>query len=232
MPDSTTEITAWPAVELTPAGAQVNVFANVAAPQHLWLPTARLDWQLTPKNTFVASYTGLHNSPRNIGVGGPALAETGYDSQRYDHTLRLSDVTNATRSLMHEDRVSFRWFGEGDIPSSTAPQVQVAGAFTGGGATLGPQHLSEFRLEIDDDIVLVTAHHTLKFGTQFFFNDEHRRLPTNFNGTYIFFAAEPLPCSTPPIILFPVKRQPSRVSSSIAVLNSASPTERPPLTSV
>ena len=174
------------AVELTSAGAQVNVFANVATPQHLWLPTARVDWQLTPKNTFIASYTGSHNNLQNIGVGGTALAETGYNSQRYDHTLRLSDITTATASLMHEGRVSLRWFGEQDTPASTAPRVQVAGAFTGGGATLGAQHLSEFRLEIDDDIVLSTARHTLKLGTQFFFNDEHRRLPTNFNGTYIF----------------------------------------------
>ena len=174
------------AVELDPVGTQVNIFANVATPQRLWLPTARVDWQLTPKNTFIAGYTGSLSNLQNIGVGGTALAETGYSSRRYDHTLRFSNITAASASLMHEGRVSFRWFGEDDTPNSTAPQVQVAGAFTGGGATLGAQKLNEFRLEVDDDIVLNTAHHTLKFGTQFFLNDERRRLPTDFNGTYIF----------------------------------------------
>ncbi len=49
---------------------------------------------------------------------------------------------------MHEARVSLRWDGETDTPISTAPQVQVAGAFTGGGATLGPQRLREFNMEV------------------------------------------------------------------------------------
>ena len=47
------------------------------------------------------------------------------------------------RRLMHETRVSFRWDGETDTPISTAPQVSVAGAFTGGGATIGPQRIRE-----------------------------------------------------------------------------------------
>ena len=82
--------------------------------------------------------------------------------------------------------LSFRWDGETDVPNSTAAQVNVAGAFTGGGATIGQQRLKELNIEADDDAILTTKHHTMKFGTQFMLYDEHQQLTTNFNGTYTF----------------------------------------------
>jgi Carboxypeptidase regulatory-like domain len=174
------------AFTLDSAGNTVNTIANVATPQRLWLGTARLDWQLGAKNTFITSYSGNVNHLENLGVGGGSLAETGYDSEKYEHMFRLSDVTTANAHLMHEARVSLRWDGETDSPVSTAPQVQVAGAFTGGGATIGPQQLHEFNLEADDDAILTTKSHTMKFGTQMMLYGEHQQLTTNFNGTYTF----------------------------------------------
>ena len=174
------------AITLDSAGNEVATTENVAAPQRLWLGTARLDWQLGAKNTFIASYSANVNSLQNVGVGGESLAETGYDSGTYEHMFRLSDVTTASTHLMHEARVSFRFDGETDVPNSTAPQVNVAGAFTGGGATIGQQRLREFNLEADDDAILTTKHHTMKFGTQFMLYHENQQLTLNFNGTYTF----------------------------------------------
>ncbi len=174
------------AVQLNAAGAQVPVAANVAAPQRLWQPTARVDWQLGPKNTLIVSYTGNSSNLRNVGVGGQTLAESGYDAQSYDHTGRVVDVTTVNAHLMHEARASFRFFGQTETPLSTGPQVQVAGAFTGGGSSSGPLHYNRFRMEVDDDFVLTTKAHTLKGGTQFFLNNDHRTLTNNFNGSYTF----------------------------------------------
>jgi len=174
------------AITLDDTGNLINTVANVATPQRLWIGTARIDWQLSPKNTFIASYSANVNHLQNVGVGGTALAETGYTSGQYEHMLRLSNITTVSSHLMHEARLSLRWDGETDVPVSSAPQVQVAGAFTGGGTTLGPQRLREFNIEADDDAILTTKNHTLKFGTQFMVYDEHQQLTTNFNGTYTF----------------------------------------------
>jgi hypothetical protein len=174
------------AVTLDSAGNPTSSNANIATPQRLWIGTSRLDWQLGQKNTFIASYSANVNHLQNVGVGGTSLAETGYDSEKYDHVFRLSDVTTASAHLMHETRLSFRWDGETDAPVSTAPQVQVAGAFTNGGSTLGPQRLREFSVEADDDAILTTKNHTLKFGTVLMFYNEHQQLTTNFNGIYTF----------------------------------------------
>jgi hypothetical protein len=100
--------------------------------------------------------------------------------------LRFTDVTTVSSHLMHEARLSLRWDGETDEPNSTATQVQVAGAFTGGGSNLGGRRLGEFNVEFDDDAIWTTKKHSFKFGLQSNLYDEHDRLTTNFNGTYIF----------------------------------------------
>lgn len=185
------------AITLGATGNQVNTIANVATPQRLWLPTARLDWQFGSRNTVIASYTGSVNSLRNLGVGGTSLTENGFNSERYDHTLRLSAITTVSTHLMQEARVSLRWDGETDSPTSSASEIAVAGAFTGGGAALGPQQLHELRLEGDDDVILTTTHHVIKFGIQSFTSREHHELTTDFNGTYIF-GGGPAPNLTAP----------------------------------
>lgn len=174
------------AVTLDPAGNTVGTIANVATPQRLWLGTARLDWQLGARNTFITSYSANVNSLQNLGVGGVSLAETGYDSGKYEHMLRASDITVLSPRLMHEARLSLRWDGRNDSPISTAPQVQVAGAFNGGGATRGPRQLHEFNVEFDDDAILTAKHHSMKFGTQLMLYHENQQLTTNFNGIYTF----------------------------------------------
>ncbi len=164
----------------------VATVQNVPATQALWVGTSRVDWQLGPKNTFIASYSANVNHLQNVGVGGTSLASTGYDSGQYEHMLRFSNITTISPKAMHEVRVSFRWDGETDVPMSTAAQVQVAGAFSGGGSTLGPQHLREFNVEADDDAILTPKNHTIKFGTQLMTYSDQQRLTTDFNGFYTF----------------------------------------------
>ncbi|HEY4356228.1 MAG TPA: TonB-dependent receptor [Acidobacteriaceae bacterium] len=174
------------AITLDSAGNAVSTVGNVATPQRLWLGTLRFDWQLTPKNTFIATYDLNRNHLSNVGVGGTSLAETGYDSQQFSHTLRLTNITTASAQLMHEARLEMDWNGEDDIPASSAAQIQVAGAFTGGGATVGRQKLREFEIEFDDDAILNTKKHLMKFGIQTDTFFERKRLTTNFNGSYLF----------------------------------------------
>jgi hypothetical protein len=174
------------AFTLNSSGAQTPLIANVATPQRLWLGTARFDVQLGPRNTFITTYSANVNHLSNVGVGGTNLAETGYDSLTYEHMFRVSNVTTASAHLMVETRASFRFDGELDNPNSSAPQVQVAGAFTSGGASLGAKRSREFNFESDDDAIYSTKSHTFKFGTFLNTFTEHQQLPTNFNGTYIF----------------------------------------------
>jgi hypothetical protein len=174
------------AITVDAAGQQTPVLQTVAAPQQLWIGDAKVDWQLGPKNTFIASIDNYNNDVQNVGVGGTSLIETGYESRRYDYNLHLTEVTTVSPKIMHEARIGFEFDGYNDTPNSTAPQVSVSGAFTGGGSTLGAAHEGEMWSTIIDDAILSTKNHLIKVGIQPEFIDIHQHVPTNFNGAYTF----------------------------------------------
>ncbi len=174
------------AVTLNSAGSPVATVANVPTPQSLWEGEARLDWQLGSRNSLVSTLSSNVNQLSNVGVGGTMLAETGYNSHQYDHVLRFFDLTSVSTHLVNEARVSLQWDGQDATPTSSAPQLTVAGSFTGGGSTLGAQRLREFNLEADENAIFNSKKHTLKMGTQLMLYAEHPQLTNNFNGTYTF----------------------------------------------
>jgi hypothetical protein len=180
------EIAVVNAITLDSAGNQTSSVANVPTPQRLWIGNARIDAQLGPKNIAFVSYSANVDHLSNVGVGGTSLLATGYDSQTYDQVLRFSDTTTISPNLLHEGRVSIDFRGEIDVPTSNAPQVEVVGAFTGGGADIGQQRIRQIRTEWDDDFIFTKGKHSLKAGLQLFDYVEHQTLTTNFNGTYIF----------------------------------------------
>jgi hypothetical protein len=174
------------AVSLDSAGNSVNVIANVPTPQTLWEGSARLGWMPNAKHNLTATYTAAVNSLHNVGVGGAVLQEAGYDSQQQEHTLRFTDLQTLSARMVHESRVGYTWRMRDDAPHSTAPSLQVAGAFTGGGAVTQALRSHQRDLEIDDDILYTRGKHSLKAGVQLLNTTLDDSLPTNFNGQYIF----------------------------------------------
>ena len=174
------------AITVDNAGNQTPFLQDVPAPQHLWVGSARVDWQLGPKNTFIVSVDTFNNDRQNQGVGGTSLASTGYDRTDYDYNLHLTDVTIISPKIMHEARVGFEWDGQTETPNSLAPQVSVAGAFTGGGSTLGPYKEREMWSTVIDDVIIQTKNHLLKIGIQPEVVSLHTHATNNFNGSYTF----------------------------------------------
>jgi hypothetical protein len=174
------------AITVDSAGNESPIIQDVATPQRLWVGNARVDWQLGPKNTFIASLSTYNNDRRNQGVGGTSLAETGYERTDYDTNLHLTDVTTISPKIMHEARVGLEWDGQRNTPNSLAPQVSVAGAFTGGGSTFGQFAQRELDAELIDDAIIQTKSHLIKVGIQPEFITIHTVATNNFNGTYTF----------------------------------------------
>jgi hypothetical protein len=159
---------------------------TVGAPQALWIGMARGDWQASQRNTITASLNAYHNHFVNLGVGGMTLPEGGFDEVRYDYTIHFTVVTTISPRLLHEARIGSEIDGRTDTPNSTAPEIDVAGDFTGGGNTVQTKRLDEKYNTVDDDVIFTTNHHLLKAGIQAEILNQHKRLPINFNGTYIF----------------------------------------------
>lgn len=163
---------------------------NVPTPQSLWVGSVRFGWLPTPQNNVTLSYIANVSTISNVGTGGIMLEQAGFENQRAEHVVHLSDVQTLSPSLVHESRIGYTWRYTTDTPNSLEPSLQVAGAFTGGGSTVQFTRIHERDLEIDDDVIFSHGKHTVKAGVEAKDIALADALPTNFNGTYIFGGGE------------------------------------------
>ena len=157
----------------------------------MWEASARFGLTITPKNNFTASYTANVSGLTSEGVGGTVLPEAGYSSVQSEHVLHASNLSTISAHLVHETRLGYTWRYRTDTPNSTAPSIQVAGSFTGGGAPTGSLRSHERDLELDDDVLYSRGKHSLKAGIELIDTSLHDALPSNFNGTYVFGGGAP-----------------------------------------
>jgi hypothetical protein len=174
------------AVVLNSQGEETPLSENVPAPQRLWIGSARTDWQWNAKNMLAATYSTNMNNSDNVGSGGLVLQEAGYGSTVNEQDLRLTDIFTLSPTLLHETHIGFTWKNTTDVPLSTASSLQVAGAFTGGGATAGHLQNRERDLEIDDDILWTHHKHSVKIGVASLGILVHDVDPDTFNGAFVF----------------------------------------------
>jgi hypothetical protein len=174
------------AVVLDSQGDETPANENISAPQRLWIGSVRTDWQLTPKNMLAATYSANVNDSDNVGSGGLVLAEAGYNSTVGEQNLRLTDVFTLSPTLLHETHIGFTWKNTTNVPLSIAPSLQVAGAFTGGGATAGHLKNRERDLEVDDDVMWSHHKHQVKIGVASLGILVHDYDPDTFNGAFVF----------------------------------------------
>ena len=159
---------------------------TIAAPQRLWIASVRGDWQATSRDVATLSFSSNVNDLGNQGLGGLTLAEAGYSSVVSEYDLRLSNTLTPNANLLHETRIGYSWKHTSQTPLSSSPTLQVAGYFSGGGATSQNLNDRENDLEMDDDAMIIRGKHTLKFGAQSLGIFVHDYDPSNFNGAYVF----------------------------------------------
>jgi hypothetical protein len=174
------------AVVLNSQNEETPLSQSVAAPQRLWIGSVRTDWQLSPKNMLAATYSANVNNSDNVGSGGLVLEEAGYGSTVSEQDLRLTDIFTVSPTLLHETHIGFTWKNTTDVPLSTAPSLQVAGAFIGGGATAGHLQDRERDLEVDDDVLWTHHKHSVKIGVASLGILVHDVDPDTFNGAFVF----------------------------------------------
>jgi hypothetical protein len=174
------------AVTLDANNDQAPLLRTIAAPQRLWIASARGDWQATSENVATLSFSSNVNHLDNQGIGGLTVVEAGYSSVVSEYDLRFANTLTPNANLLHETRIGYSWKRIGQTPLSSAPALQVAGYFTGGGATSQNLDDGEHDLEVDDDVMIIRGKHSLKFGAQSLGIFVHDYDPNNFNGAYVF----------------------------------------------
>jgi hypothetical protein len=174
------------ATTLAADGGPAPLHQAVAAPQRLWIGSARDDWQLTPKDVAAISYSANVNQLGNQGAGGQTLVEAAYSSLVSEYDLRLSNTFTFSPNALIETRAGYSWKRTSETPNSSAPSLLVAGDFTGGGATSQDMNDRERDLELDTDALITRGKHAVKFGAQSLGNFVHDYDPDTFNGAFVF----------------------------------------------
>jgi hypothetical protein len=174
------------AITLGSDNAPAPLEQTVSAPQRLWIGSVRGDWQVSSNDLGTLSYSANVNNLANQGVGGLVLVDAGYSSQVSEYDLRFSNALTLNPNQLNETRIGYSWKRTAEISLSTAPAFEVAGFFTGGGATSQNLNDRERDLEIDDDMILTHGRNTVKFGAQALGYFVHDYDPDTFNGAYVF----------------------------------------------
>lgn len=174
------------AITLDTDGNQTPLHETVSAPQRLWIGSVRGDWQASAKDVATLSFAANVNNLGNQGVGGLTLPEAGYSSLMGEYDLRLTNTQTFNANLLHETRIGYTWKRTEQMPLSAAPSLEVAGYFTGGGATSQNLNDRERDLEIDDDVMFTHSKHSFRVGTQSLGFFVHNYDPDTFNGAYVF----------------------------------------------
>ncbi|MGO9324690.1 MAG: carboxypeptidase regulatory-like domain-containing protein [Terracidiphilus sp.] len=174
------------AVTLDSSGDPSPFEQTVPAPERLWIASARGDWQATSRDVVTASFSTNINTLGNQGIGGLVLPEAGYSNRVSEDDLRFTNTCAPSPNLLDQTRIGYTWKRTEQSPLSTAPSLQVAGYFTGGGATSQNLNDRERDLEIDHAVMITRGKQEIRFGAQSIGIFMHDFDPNTFNGAYVF----------------------------------------------
>ncbi len=173
---------------LNPATLAIEPFSQaVPTPRTRLNIGPRLDYQVTPTNTLNIRYQFWRDDQSNFGLtNGFSLASLGYKALSKEQTLQIGDTQVFGTNVVNETRFQFLHDPTEDTPVSSAPQVRVLGAFTGGGSGLGLINDTQNHYEIQNYTQWLHKTHTIKFGVRFREITDDSIAHSGFNGTYTF----------------------------------------------
>lgn len=173
---------------------------NVANPRGRTNVSPRLDYAISKNNTLTARYQFFRDTEDNNGVGQFNLPSQGYNEISDEHTIQIGDTQVYGSKIVNETR--FQYLREADTQNalSTAPTVNVRGAFGGGGNNQGTiaDHTNHY--EFQNYTSLIHGNHTIKFGARVRALQDSNYSTSSFNGTFTFSSlngATNLTCHTP-----------------------------------
>ena len=146
----------------------------------------RADFQLSKNNVLSATYQYWKNSNTNDGIGQFSLPAQAYNSAGEENEFHLNDTQVVSARTVTQTRFRYERQTTNQIPFSVDPAVNVLGAFTGGGNTLGKALVTENNYELQSLTAMSLGKHNLTFGGQLIATDQSQNTTSGYNGTFTF----------------------------------------------
>ena len=159
---------------------------NVPYPKNHYFLSGRAFHDYAQGNQFWAGYSYEHETTRNEEVGGNVLPEAGANTLFFEHEINVGHVYVASPSLVNALHFLVGHYDRQTHSISNAPQIEVSGAFTGGGAQ-ADERRTEYHFDGTDIVTFTSGKQEIKFGIDV--PDISRRAFddwTNQLGTYSF----------------------------------------------
>jgi Carboxypeptidase regulatory-like domain len=157
----------------------------ITTPGRFTRATPRIDYQLNDKNTLTFRYGFTHSDATDAGIGGFDLISRGYHNQFTNQTVQVSETAVLGTSI-NETRFQYYRAASQMIANSASPEIQVLGAFTGGGSQNGRSFDIQNSFELQNYTSTLHGGHSLKFGVRLRGQTDDSVAPQNFNGVVTF----------------------------------------------
>ena len=185
------------AVVLDSAYNPVNIRQEFVVPSNRFSINPRVDFAINDKNTLVARYSFDRSSNENQGIGDTSLPSRAYDTTGFGHEIRLTETAIINAKTVNETRFEYSFDKREQNGDNSIPTINVASAFTGGGAQIGTSYNSNKEWELSNFTTTSfgkNSQHSVKFGVRLRNSNITDRSENNYGGTYVFpgfFGADP-----------------------------------------
>jgi Carboxypeptidase regulatory-like domain len=159
---------------------------SIANPRTRTSISPRIDYQLSANNTLIVRYQLTHDSDQNSGLGSFSLPSQAYNLNETEHTLQISDTQILSPKTVNETRFQFQRETNHQLPLSTAPTIEVQGAFTSGENSEGLVRNTQDNYELQNYTSITHGNHLIKFGARLRGITSSESTDANFNGTFVF----------------------------------------------
>ncbi len=154
-------------------------------PQRHWRFGPHVNYQLNESNYLSLRYTLTRATIQDAGIGGFDQTSRGYYRLNTFNTVQFIE-TSIHGTSVNETRFQYFRFGNAQTANTQASEIQVLGAFNGGGASSLHSRDVQSSYELQNNTTIVHGAHLWRFGTRLREQLENSLLPQNFAGTFTF----------------------------------------------
>ena len=127
---------------------------------------ARLDWQITPRNTAMMQYMSTFLSNVAFGISGISQAavsnNTSYSQQSQAVVLGLTTVVSSNKT--NEAHLQYVYDNRLQTPNTPGAEIDISDFLNIGGNTAGTFIYRAIREELNDNFSWLIGKHSLRFG--------------------------------------------------------------------
>jgi hypothetical protein len=160
--------------------------ANVPTPSRDKLASIRLDFLPSDRNTISLLFNHSNGRQRGAELTSLELPERSYDTRSNEQSLQAAWRLIGSARLLNEAQLRLVRTRSSSATDNAAAAVEVAGAFTGGGAQCCPAQFAGERLALADNLTLSAGRHLLKAGIDFTGAHISELTERDFGGTFYY----------------------------------------------